>query len=235
MYNLNQIELKHISNLNDLQLTKLLHKLLQLEGITNQLSDWESSVPFNIITGDAGSDGRAMWNGSPKKTKWLPNNYTIFQNKATNLIPSKCKNELLNTEKKNKPRTLKTQIQYLADKNGGYVLFTNQPINDNGIEERIKKFREAFSESKHPNANSINIKVYDANKIKDWVNENISAVTLVQRFNDIHRPLSFIGWEKWGNKLKTELNRFRRGNRYFRIKKILNILSRITAGNNNYR
>jgi hypothetical protein len=197
MYSMNEIDIKHINHLSDIQLSNLLHTLIQLEAEKNNLQEWDGIVPFNITTGDAGSDGRIEWNGIPAQTHWLKNNFTIFQNKATDLFPSDCIEEIYPTPKAGQPRKLKAQIEKVVKANGCYILFINRPIVDNGKDERIAKFREAIKLAGEPNHATFQILIYDSNSIKNWVNENIGAVTLVQAFNGIHRHNGFIEWEKW--------------------------------------
>lgn len=197
MYSTNEIDIKHINHLSDIQLSKLLHTLIKLEAEKNNLQNWDGIVPFNITTGDAGSDGRIQWNGIPATTKWLKNKFTIFQNKATDLFPGDCIEEILQTAIAGQPRKLKTQVEKVVKANGCYILFTNRPIVDNGKDERIRKFREAIQLAGEPNHATFQIFIYDSNSIKNWVNENIGAVTLVQAFNDIHRHQGFVEWDKW--------------------------------------
>lgn len=199
LYLLNEIKIEHINRLNANELSQLLHVLIQLEAKRYGLQDWDEMVPFNITTGDAGSDGRASWSGIPPRTeRWLRNKLTIFQNKATSLTAPACYEEILEPKKKNsKKRKLKKQIEKLVKANGCYILFTNKSLVDNSIDKRIEKFRYAIRDAGFPNYSSLDIDVYDANKIKDWCNEYISAVTLVQQFNGIHRPQGFMIWEKW--------------------------------------
>ena len=198
MYLMNEIKIEHINRLNADELSKLLHLLIVLEAKHNNLQEWDEMVPFNITTADAGSDGRASWNGIPPRTKWLKNKLTIFQNKATVLTAPACYKEIFEPKKKSvKKRKLKSQIEKLVSANGCYILFTNKSLVDETIEDRIKKFREAIKDAGHVNYSTIDIDVYDANKIKDWCNQYIAAVTLVQGFNGIHRPQGFKIWEKW--------------------------------------
>jgi len=49
----------------------------------------------------------------------------------------------------------------------------------------------AIKDAAHASDSTIDIDVYDANKIKDWCNQYIAAVILVQGFNGIHRPQGF--------------------------------------------
>lgn len=198
--NINQVEIEHIERLNDVQLTKLLHSLLQIELKKNGI-DGNAFVPFNITTGDGGDDGRVEWINGKEETNWLKNRFCIFQNKATALGPTACYEEILKPKEKDKPRELKPRIEELVSANGCYVLFTNKNLNTELKQERIDKFREAIKEAGFDNYNTLQIEVFDTNSIKDWVNENIAAVTLVQKFNHISRP-GFRLWEEWEQTLE---------------------------------
>ena len=193
---INEISIDDIRQLKDLELSKLLHLLIQEEAKTHNLQDWDGSVPFNITSGDAGNDGRIIWNGNPAKTEFITNNFTIYQNKATPLIASACKEEILATAVKGEPRKLKEQIKNLVEKDGCYVLFNSRPMTDQSIKDRKKEFRKAIKLAGHANHATFEILIYDSNKIKDWTNKYISAVTLVQGFRGITRPQGFILWEK---------------------------------------
>lgn len=211
---MNEITIENINNLSDIQLSQLLHKLIGLEAVKYKFEDWDRSVPFNITTADAGSDGRIQWNGNPSSSKWIKNCFTIFQNKATNLFPGDCGEEILQTPVKGETtRKLKAQIEKLVSSNGCYVLFTNKPIVDNGKDEREKAFREAIKQAGHANHDTFEILIYDSNSIKDWTNEYISAVTLVQSFINISRPFGFSIWEKWATLHRANENTFQIDNK----------------------
>lgn len=198
--NINQIGIEHIERLNDVQLTKLLHSLLQIELKKNGI-DGSAFVPFNITTGDGGDDGRVQWANRKDDTYWLKNRFCLFQNKATPLGPSACYEEILKPKEKDEPRKLKPRIEELVAANGCYVLFINKNLNTELKQERIDKFREAIKDAGFDNYETLQIEVYDTNSIKDWVNENIGSVTLVQKFNNISRP-GFRLWEEWEQTLE---------------------------------
>ena len=209
MYQINEISLEHINRLTDIQLTQLLYRLLFLEAEKYRLEDWDGNVPFNITTADAGSDGCIFWKGSPERTPWIPNKFTIFQNKATNLSAKECFEEIMEPSKaEQSKRKLKKQVEKLVLAKGCYILFINKQLVDQGKDERVNKFREAIKQAGHENYDTFQIKIYDSNKIKDWVNTYIGAVILVQKFNDISRPFGFIDWEKWENIIQARENEF---------------------------
>jgi len=202
MPGINEIRMEDIERLTALQLSQLLLKLLQLEARRNALPTPDISVPFNITTGDAGEDGHIRWSGGLELTPWLPNRYSFFQNKATDLFPGKCGEEILaaqsaNDQKERKPRVLKRQVQDVVDAGGTYILFTTRAIVEDGKRARIEGFREGVALTGHPDPESVDFRVYDANDIARWVNEHIATVTLVQGFLGISRPAGFVTWQEW--------------------------------------
>ncbi len=201
MFSINEITISHINKLEADELTQLLNNLLRIEAEKASLPDWNVFVPQKITSADGGEDGRIEWS-SNKTTDWLKNNLTIFQNKATNLIPSKCFEEILLPKLKDQPRKLKSQIEEVVIKNGCYTLFTRADLNPKEKAERVEEFRRAIKEANHPNYGTFQILIYDANSIKDWVNENVAAVTFVQACNGISRPNSFRIWDEWENDMK---------------------------------
>jgi len=206
---INEITIKEINQLTDIQLSEVLHSLIKQEFIKFNITDYEAFVPFNITVADGGEDAIAKWTGEPKFTDFLKNRHTLFQNKATKLPPSKCMDEILEPIQGNSTsRKLKGQIEKLVKNNGCYILFTNQSIVTKGKEDRIAKFREAIKVAGEKNYQTFQIIVYDANDIKDWVNNFISTVTLVQGFNNMTRPFGFRIWEGWEKHSKAKDNLF---------------------------
>lgn len=199
MYSINEINIDHIAQLSPEQLSQLLHILLKIEAEKNSLDNWEILVPQKITVADGGEDGRITWNGIPATTNWLKNKLTIFQNKATDLPPLKCYEEILIPKVKRQPRKLKPQIEEVVLNNGCYVLFTNQDLNPNQKNKRIAKFRNAIKDTNHANYATFDIRVYDGNQIKDWANENIAAVTFIQSCIGITRLTNFRTWGEWKN------------------------------------
>src|SRR5690554_6168024 len=139
---INQIGIEHIERLNDVQLTKLLHSLLQIELKKNRI-DGSAFVPFNITTGDGGDDGRVQWANEKDNTKWLKNRFCLFQNKATKLDPAQCFEEILLPKKDGEDRKLKPMVQELVESDGCYVLFINNNLNTKLKSDRIAEFRRA--------------------------------------------------------------------------------------------
>lgn len=196
---INEIGYEHIERLRDFQLVRLLHLLLNIEIETNSIQT-AILVPFNINTGDGGDDGRVKWDNGQERTKRFTSRFNIFQSKATNIAETECYEEILLPFKEGLPRELKPRIKELIEANGTYYLFTNAALTSELIARRIRGFKKAIKEAGY-NQNYERIEIYDANKIKDWVNQHISAITLVQGFNDITRLIDIKTWEEWKNDL----------------------------------
>ena len=196
MHSINEVSLEQIERLTDLQLTELLHKLLYSEALKLGLDKYEISVPLKINIADGGEDGRIEWDNK-KEYKWIKKSPSLFQNKATVMGPQKCYEEIIEKKSKTgKKLKLKTQILDIIAKKGCYTLFTNISLNTSQIKERIKSFEKAITDC-GKNTKNIKIDVYDANKIKDWVNENIAAITFVQECNNVTRLSGFRTWKEW--------------------------------------
>ena len=193
---INEVSLEQIERLTDLQLTELLHKLLYSEALKLGLVKYEISVPLKINVADGGEDGRIEWDDK-NSYKWIKKSPSLFQNKATVMGPKKCYEEIIeNGSKTGKELKLKSQILDIIAKKGCYTLFTNISLNTSQIKARIKSFEEAITDC-GKNTKNIKIDVYDANKIKDWVNENIAAITFVQECNKVTRLSGFRTWKEW--------------------------------------
>lgn len=188
---MNSITLENIKNLKAEQLTQLLLMLLHLEHKKYNFPNCYISVPQNITTPDGGEDGR-ITTTDYKDSRWIVDVFCLFQSKATSMSRVQCKNEILNT----KNDALKDQVKEVFDKNGTYILFTTDDYVEQNLQDRIDGFREAVKlvESEEY-GNNVKIKIYDANLIKDWTNEYISAVSYVQLLCGIPKPL---GLQIWG-------------------------------------
>lgn len=188
---MNSITLENITNLKADQLTQLLLMLLHLEHKKYNFPNCYISVPQNITTPDGGEDGRITTTDN-KDSRCIVDVFCLIQAKATSMSRVQCKNEILNR----KNDALKAQVKEVFDKNGTYILFTTDNYVEQNLQDRIDGFREAVkSVESEEYGNNVKIKIYDANFIKDWTNEYISAVSYVQLLCGIQRPF---GLQIWG-------------------------------------
>lgn len=188
-----KVESKDITNLDALQLTRLLKLLLHLEARSFGIAARAVDVALNITVADGGEDGRIEWSDGLENTDYLPGRLVQFQCKATDMGPADCANEIENK----KSGTLKHMIDDVLTKGGAYVLFTTQELNESQKEERIKSIREKLEQLGKPYANSAVLNIYDATKIEGWVNKYLSAIVAV--LNWVGRPLDrgLKTWSDW--------------------------------------
>ncbi|WP_343624468.1 hypothetical protein [Flavobacterium lindanitolerans] len=204
MHSINKINIDHISRLDETQLGELLQRLLYQEAITFDLQDPEISVPQNTKSKDGGVDGTIAVKGAVPSTPRLCNKITAFQNKATDLTPKKCYEEILLPKKKGENPKLKPAVEKIVEANGSYILFTTQASTPQMINDRVTNFRAAIKDAGHSNHDTMDIKVFDANTIKDWTNEYMSAVDLVQSFVGITKPVGSRDWKTTGIDINAE-------------------------------
>ena len=182
----------NINKLDEKQLPDLLLRLLQLEARKNGIPISSISGSLNTKAKDGGEDACIKWLDGVEKTDWIPNRYTSFQCKAKKMNASECKNEIVSKGK------LKPRIQEAFDNGGSYVLFCTDDYTVHPSElTRIEAFREAIESTGALYYETVDIKIYDSNKISRWVNEYVS--TIVQVYNWLGRYLPNImnTWEDW--------------------------------------
>lgn len=190
---MNTVTVENIKNLDANKLTQLLLKLLHLENNKFRFPDCNIYVPENITTADGGEDGRILTSDF-KGSKWIVDKFCLFQSKATSMSRAECKNEILNTANS----ALKTQVKEVFDCDGTYILFTIDDYVQQNLDDRIESFRDAVKLVENEEyATKTKIKIYDANLIKDWVNEYISAISFVQLCCGIQRPHGLQIWEEF--------------------------------------
>ncbi|MEA5115935.1 MAG: hypothetical protein VB050_18115 [Geobacteraceae bacterium] len=189
-----RVESRDITDLNDIQLTRLLKLLLHLEARSSGIADRAVDVALNITVADGGEDGRIKWEGGPDNTCFLPSRFCQFQNKATEMRPTDCANEIVASD-----GSMKRMVEDALDNGAAYILFTNQELNTyQKIPNRIKNIREKLIQLGKAYAETVTIEIYDAAKIEGWVNKYISAIVAV--LNWVGRPLErgLKTWSDWG-------------------------------------
>lgn len=197
---LNEITIKDIERLSDVELSDILLRLLKFESERYQFTNVRDIlVPLKINIGDAGEDGRLEC-GNTNGSKWVQNKFSIFQCKATDLKPKEVYNEFFSNPTQSK-KQLKDKIKEVLDANGQYVFFIHKPYVKKLIDSRLDKARKALSycnrvyKTKYKKEQ---VRILDANLIKDWVNEYINVVLTVQLYLRITRPNGLKTIEQWG-------------------------------------
>ena len=193
MERLNEITAADVERLSASDLTVLLKKLLVCEANAYNLPPSGVHVAFKITVPDGGEDGRIEWKDGPERTAWVPNRFTIFQCKATEITASACKKEVLNDEGTN----LKPKVEAVFEAGGAYILFYGRPCELTGCEARREKIRDALRDLGKSYAETAQIEVYSAEKIAEWSNQYVSCVTFVAERSGILPPLGIKTWDQW--------------------------------------
>ena len=180
-----------INGLNDIQLTDLLLRLLRMEAQKFGISKSCISGSLEIKASDGGEDAHIKWHGEPEKTEWIPNRYTLFQCKAEKIGPKKCKTEILSENR------LKPRVKDVLDNGGSYVLFFTQKCTTTMKNKREKGFREGIQSTGALYRDTVDIQIYDANKISRWVNDYVPLIVQVCSWLGRHLPNSMNTWEDW--------------------------------------
>lgn len=201
-----EISEEEIARLDDLQLTDLLRRLLNLEAEKHKI--WKSgiNVALNINTPDGGIDASVKWENGPERTDYIISRYAGYQCKATQITSTKAGQEVENRRKK--PPIIKPMVDQVLTEGGSYVLFTKTPLNDKQrINEVIESIRTKFREHNKSYADSADIDIFDRSKIKTWVNDYLPAIVAVKEF--VGSPIDDLQTlAMWGELLGFEKNKF---------------------------
>jgi hypothetical protein len=201
IYEANKVSARLIEELSPEQLTQLLLILVHLECRKHSLQGFHY-VSQKISVADGGEDARVEVK-SIEKSEWFHNSLTLFQCKATDLGPAACKKELLESvTTRTKTTRLKPIIKDVLDRGGQYILFISTEYGKpRGIRDRVAKLREGAGK-KYALKQFL---IYDAQKISEWTNDFISAVTFVLECNNKSRPRGFRTWSQWGRDIEFQL------------------------------
>jgi hypothetical protein len=188
-----EVTYEDIERLKDVQLTDVLRRLLYLETSSADIPSFNVGVSMNIYVPDDGEDGRVRWQGGPERTDWLPSRFALFQCKATDMPPEKCKKEVCIR----RSSKLKPQVEEVLDAGGTYILFYSRSCNKRQEKARLSRIREAISEAGKPYADTVDIQIYDSNKIADWVNLYLPAAVAVCQYAGRSIPAGLQTWASW--------------------------------------
>ena len=118
---------------------------------------------------------------------------SFFNAKLVLLISSNAKKELLLKD----GSELKPRVKEVFEKEGTYVLFYNKNCNTDQAVPKVEDLRSALYELKKPYAETAKIEIFDANKIAEWVNGELSAVVKVLAWSGKNPPPGMITWNIW--------------------------------------
>jgi hypothetical protein len=191
-----------INKLNSNQFVELLKKLLHAEAQRAGISLCGVSVPLQITIPDGGEDARISWQGGLEQTNYLSSRFCIFQSKASNIAKGGWKKEVWTkpSQKKNATiRELNDAVKKVIDENGSYIGFTTAILVGSKKDDLIKGIKEGIQEA-GSNPDLLNIDIYDANRISDWVSEHPAVAVWLNEIQSGLHLKSFQTVERLGKK-----------------------------------
>lgn len=188
-----EVTYRDIENTTPDQLTELLRTLLYLEAKKFSIPSLSVHVPLKINVPDGGEDGRIEWSDGPENTDFIPDRLVLFQCKAGTLSPTDCKKELLVSDESE----IKPRVKEVLERGGTYVLFYNKDCNTDHAIPKEDDLRSALTTLNKPYASTAKIIIFDANKIAEWVNRELSAVIKVLTWAGKNPPPGMITWDIW--------------------------------------
>ena len=184
------VQSKHIASLGETQLVELNERLLYADSNSYRLNDIEINSSNVTKAKDGGIDSSIKWKGAIAKTKFLPNQDTAFQIKATAFTPAKVGKELA-------PKSeLRPSIRELIERGGNYIVFcSNDHVEE--VCEVTKRKIISILESHGCETKPHQIHFYNASRIANWVNEYPAIADWVLEKNSAHVIGRFKRFENW--------------------------------------
>lgn len=195
MSELNIVEPKEITLLDQNTLVKLLNKLLHCEGWDLNLRQNGILVPYQINVPDGGSDGEWKTSDQMDKHDYIPRSWTRYQCKASPMSEKDCKDEVV-IEKKGKLE-VKPRIKEVLENDGAFVFFCSH--HEVKLHSQIDSvIRAQLSEAGlHTPANAT-IKFLGCNLIANWVNKFPAAIRYVREVTQGFYGYYYSTFDEWG-------------------------------------
>jgi len=185
-----EIEGRDIRSLTAEQLTMLLKRLLHLEAEDNGIGRSAVSVSFEINVPDGGKDGQIKWEDGPKPQDFIPSRFTLFQCKATYIGPGDCRKEV-----QTKNGELKPKVREVLDAGGAYVIFGSRKCQSTDKSE--EGIRDGLRACGRADADTVDVRVYDVERIVDWTNKFPPAIVWVMGCSERSVPAGAKSWDQW--------------------------------------
>ncbi len=167
-------EPSQITGLSSKSLVQLMRRLFLAECQLVDIPLRAAAVPLQITVPDGGEDGRVEWSGGVERTNYLPARFNIFQSKAQNLSESQIRAEMFSKKHRSpgEPPTLNAAVADALAHTGSYVVFCSHSFTGQKISRLRKAIENAIRDAGADPAELGAIRVYDANRIADWVNSH---------------------------------------------------------------
>ncbi len=186
-----EVDYRDIERLSADRLTCLLSKLLRCEATKNSIPQSSIEVGMNISAPDGGIDARIEWKDIPIKTDFLPCQSCVFQIKSGRVQPNDIKLELTNKD------TIKPLIDRAFQSESAYILFVGQERNVMNADKLKNAIRNVLKSNGKSYADSASIHIYDAEKIRNWVNSFPSVTMDVCNWSGKPVPTGLMSLDSW--------------------------------------
>ncbi len=195
----------HVTRLTGERLPRVLLFLLRAECALNQIPASSYEVSTNVIAGDGGEDGRVRWTDGRTSTQFLPSRLVLFQCKATEIERADCRKEVLVNPAAN-TLEVKPAIKEVIENGGTYILMTTQVCTRTMKNERIAGLRDGLRDGGMAEADIADIRVYDADKMAEWVRQYVGIAIQVLRWSGRERLPAAITWAEWRQHARHQLD-----------------------------
>ena len=190
-----EVKGKDVSELNPLEFSQLVRKLLSVEAQEYELPLDGIHVSSEISAPDGGEDARIEWLNGSKRTRFLPNRLCVFQLKTGAVSPGQAESEVLDSRNQIKPR-----IRKVLEEGGSYIVLCSKAYTKKQIERREDRIREKLRQ--HGILVDENrVQFRDSDQIASWINSHPPAALWLLRKTQPGLVSSFFGdWDHWSRR-----------------------------------
>lgn len=179
---------KHISELNDSDLRKLIGLLCEADLGKVHLPVAGVTYGGHQDAPDGGIDVRVSVSTFLHPDGFIPRSNTGFQVKQTNMTVGRIRNEMAPNGR------LREVIKDLVDKSGAYIIVSSKASSaDKEFRKQLQEMRQQIAHL--PNNANLKVDFYDSNRIATWVRIHPGIVLWVRE--KIGKSLQ--GWRPYGN------------------------------------
>lgn len=157
-----EVSKEAVSRLDDVQLRRLLERLLLAEANARGIPYIGIYVGGSQTAGDGGVDASIRWSADPTPSGWLPRRLIYFQCKAEAMGPAKLRKEM---RPDGSPRVIFTE---LAADDGAYIVFSTDDPSKSALDGRLAALQQAVHDV--GGADRIHLDFYGADRIARWAN-----------------------------------------------------------------
>ena len=190
-----EVKGKDVSELNPLEFSQLVRKLLSVEAQEYELPLDGIHVSSEISAPDGGEDARIEWLNGLERTPFLPNRLCVFQLKTGAVSPGQAESEVLDSRNQIKPR-----IRKVLEEGDSYIILCSKAYTKKQIERREDRIREKLQQ--HDILIEKNrVQFRDSDQIAFWINSHPPvALWLLRKTQPGVVSPFFRDWDHWSRR-----------------------------------